>query len=114
MTIAPTPSARLHARRRDVVGPTRDARPLEPRRRFGWSLGLVSGTTALTDAVPLERRARTQGAVDVLVSIGGAGAGMTSGVVMDAWSFGTLGVLCAVLAVALTGALMLQPGAGRG
>ena len=64
--------------------------------------------------MPLERRARTQGSVDVLVSIGGAGAGMASGVVMDAGSFGTLGVLCAVLAAALTGALMLQPGAGRG
>lgn len=75
---------------------------------LGWSLGLVSGTTALTNAVPLERRAQVQGSVDVLVAIGGAGAGMASGLVMSTWSFGTLGVLCAVLAIALTVLLTLR------
>src|SRR5699024_3860450 len=75
---------------------------------LGWSLGLVSGTTALTNAVPLERRAQVQGSVDVLVAIGGAGAGMASGLVMSTWSFGTLGVLCAVLAIALMVLLTLR------
>jgi hypothetical protein len=33
---------------------------------LGWNLGLVAGTALLTDAVPLERRARTQGTVDLV------------------------------------------------
>ena len=42
---------------------------------LGWNFGLVSGSAIITDAVPLETRARTQGLVDVSIAIAGAGAG---------------------------------------
>jgi MFS family permease len=41
---------------------------------LGWNLGLVSGTTLVTDAVPLATRARTQGVVDFGIALAGAGA----------------------------------------
>lgn len=68
---------------------------------LGWSLGLIAGTTAVTAALPIEFRARTQGSIDVFVAIGGASAGALSGVVVAAWSYGTLGVLTGVLAALL-------------
>ncbi len=68
---------------------------------LGWSLGLIAGTTAVTAALPLEFRARTQGSIDVFVAIGGASAGALSGVVVAAWSYGTLGVLTGILAALL-------------
>lgn len=74
---------------------------------LGWSLGLVAGTTAVAENLPLERRARTQGSVDVLVSLGGAGAGVLSGVVVSAWSYGTLCVLGGVVAIILVALLAL-------
>lgn len=74
---------------------------------LGWSFGLVAGTTAITANLPLARRARTQGSVDVLVSLGGAVAGAVSGVVVTTWSFGTLCVLGAVVAALLLPALAL-------
>lgn len=84
---------------------------------LGWSFGLVAGTTAITANLPLARRARTQGSVDVLVSLGGAVAGAASGVVVTTWSFGTLCVLGAVVAALLLPALALHRSAsnsGRG
>ncbi len=42
---------------------------------LGWNFGLVSGSAIITDAVPLETRARTQGQVDVSIAIAGAGGG---------------------------------------
>ena len=43
---------------------------------FGWNLGLVSGTTLVTNAVPLATRARTQGMVDLGIALAGAGGGI--------------------------------------
>lgn len=68
---------------------------------FGWSLGLVSGTTMLSAAVPLATRARTQGSVDLTIAIAGAGGGMASGFVVAGASFATLSVLGGVLALAI-------------
>jgi MFS family permease len=36
---------------------------------LGWNFGLVSGSTVITDAVPLALRARTQGTVDLVVAV---------------------------------------------
>ena len=80
---------------------------------LGWSFGLIAGTTAITANLPLDRRARTQGSVDVLVSLGGALAGVVSGVVVAAWSFGTLCVLGAIVATLLLPLLALRGGGGR-
>lgn len=57
---------------------------------LGWNLGLVSGTTLVTDAVPLATRARTQGVVDFGVALAGAGGGLSSGLIVTATSYATL------------------------
>jgi MFS family permease len=68
---------------------------------LGWNLGLVSGTAMITDAAPLESRARTQGAVDLCVALAGAGGGITSGLIMAATSYSALSVGGGVLALAV-------------
>ncbi|MER7276584.1 MFS transporter [Dactylosporangium sp. NPDC000244] len=68
---------------------------------FGWNLGLVSGTAMITDAAPVERRARVQGNVDLCIALAGAGGGMASGLVMTATSYATLGITGGVLALAV-------------
>jgi MFS family permease len=66
---------------------------------LGWNLGLVSGTTLVTDAVPLATRARTQGTVDLGIALAGAGAGLSSGLIITATSYATLTLLSGVLAL---------------
>ena len=66
---------------------------------LGWNLGLVSGTTVVTNAVPLATRARTQGTVDLGIALAGAGAGLSSGLIITATSYATLALLCGVLAL---------------
>lgn len=65
----------------------------------GWNLGLVSGTTLVTDAVPLETRARTQGVVDLGIALAGAGGGLSSGLIFAATSYGTLTLTSGLLAL---------------
>jgi MFS family permease len=66
---------------------------------LGWNLGLVSGTTLVTDAVPLATRARTQGTVDLGIALAGAGGGLSSGLIITATSYATLALLGGVLAL---------------
>jgi MFS family permease len=65
----------------------------------GWNLGLVSGTTLVTDAVPLETRARTQGTVDLGIALAGAGGGLSSGLIFAATSYATLTLAGGLLAL---------------
>jgi MFS family permease len=65
----------------------------------GWNLGLVSGTTLVTDAVPLETRARTQGVVDLGIALAGAGGGLSSGLIFAATSYATLTLAGGLLAL---------------
>lgn len=67
----------------------------------GWSLGLVSGTAIITDAVPLATRARTQGLVDVAIAIAGAMGGMASGLVAATAGYPLLAVGAGILALAI-------------
>jgi MFS family permease len=68
---------------------------------LGWNLGLVSGTTVVTDAVPLATRAQTQGTVDLGIALAGAGAGLSSGLIITASSYATLSLLGGVLALSI-------------
>lgn len=68
---------------------------------LGWNLGLLSGTAIVTDATPLESRARTQGAVDLCVALAGATGGMLSGVVVAASSYAVLSLVGGALALAM-------------
>ena len=65
----------------------------------GWNLGLVSGTALVTDAVPLESRARTQGVVDLGIALAGAGGGLSSGLIFAATSYATLTLTSGLLAL---------------
>ena len=73
---------------------------------LGWNFGLVSGTAMVTDAVPLSRRASTQGSVDLTISLAGATGGMGSGFVVAAAGYATLSIAGGVLALALVPVLL--------
>ena len=64
---------------------------------LGWNLGLVSGTTLVTNAVPLATRARTQGMVDLGIALAGAGGGLSSGLIITASSYATLTIAGGIL-----------------
>jgi len=66
---------------------------------LGWNLGLVSGTTVVTDAVPLATRARTQGVVDLGIALAGAGGALSSGLIITAASYATLSLAGGLLAL---------------
>lgn len=68
---------------------------------LGWNLGLISGTALLVDATTPQNRARTQGSVDVLIALAGAGSSALSGVVMAGTSFAGLSLSGGLLAVLL-------------
>lgn len=74
---------------------------------IGWNLGLVSGTSIVTDAVPLPVRARTQGSVDLCVALAGAGAGIGSGALVAATSYPTLSLAGATVALIVLGGIGL-------
>ena len=66
---------------------------------LGWNLGLIAGTAMVVDATTPADRGRTQGRVDVLVALSGAGGAAVSGAVVAASSYGTLGLLGGALAL---------------
>jgi MFS family permease len=72
---------------------------------LGWNFGLVSGSAIITDAVPLETRARTQGLVDVSIAIAGAGGGLASGIVVDVAGYSTLSLAGGLVALAIVPAI---------
>ncbi|TFV55462.1 MFS transporter [Mycobacterium sp. PS03-16] len=74
---------------------------------FGWSLGLIAGTTTVTDATPIGARARTQGTVDLFIAVAGAAGGLFSGLVVAQTGFPTLAVIGAVTAATLGPILLL-------
>jgi MFS family permease len=57
---------------------------------LGWNIGLITGTTMVIDATPIEIRAKTQGTIDVFVSLSGATGGVLSGIVMMHSSYAVL------------------------
>lgn len=75
---------------------------------LGWNLGLVGGTTIITDEVPLTTRARTQGTVDLCIAVAGAGGGLTSGMIVAATDYTVLAVTGGVIALSIVPALALS------
>ncbi|MFE5851727.1 MFS transporter [Streptomyces sp. NPDC056500] len=69
---------------------------------LGWSMGFVSGTALVTDALPPATRAATQGTVDVGLAVAAATGGMASGLVFAGGGYDLLalsgGFLILVLA----------------
>ncbi|MCM4076579.1 MFS transporter [Paractinoplanes hotanensis] len=75
---------------------------------LGWNFGLISGTTYIVESTTPETRARTQGSVDVLIALSGAGGGAASAVITDATSFATLSLAGGLLALLLIPVLVWQ------
>ena len=76
---------------------------------LGWNLGLVSGTTLVTNAVPLATRARTQGMVDLGIFLAGAGAGLSSGLIITATSYATLTIAGGILGLLIIPIAAIAP-----
>ena len=68
---------------------------------LGWNFGLISGTALVIDATVPQNRARTQGTIDVLIALAGAGGGAMSGMVMAATDFAFLSLAGGFLALIL-------------
>ncbi|WP_426183462.1 MFS transporter [Microbacterium sp. TWP3-1-2b2] len=68
---------------------------------LGWNFGLIAGTALVVDSTVPANRARTQGTIDVLIALAGAGGGAMSGVVMASTSYSILSVSGGVLALLL-------------
>ena len=68
---------------------------------LGWNFGLISGTALIVDSTTPDNRAKTQGSIDVLIAIAGAGGGAASGVIMGMTSYATLSLAGGVLALLL-------------
>ncbi|HYF38734.1 MAG TPA: hypothetical protein VD930_03515, partial [Gemmatimonadales bacterium] len=63
---------------------------------LGWSGTMVSGSTLLSESVPVELRASAQGLSDLIMGLAGASAGALSGVVVESWGYPTLTLLAAL------------------
>ncbi|MBE1523439.1 MFS transporter [Nesterenkonia lutea] len=67
----------------------------------GWNVGLIAGTALVVDSTVPENRPRTQGSIDVLIALAGAGGGAMSGMVVAATSFAHLSLGGGLLALLL-------------
>lgn len=68
---------------------------------LGWNMGLIAGTALVVDATVPANRARTQGTVDVLIAVAGAGGGAMSGLVVAQTSYAVLSIAGGILALLL-------------
>ncbi len=68
---------------------------------LGWSCTMISGSTLLTESVPLKNRPGVQGTADLTMGIAGASAGLLSGVVVGFGSYALLNTIAAALIVLL-------------
>jgi MFS family permease len=72
---------------------------------LGWNFGLISGTALVVDSTVPDNRPRTQGIIDVLIALAGAGAGAISGIIMSTAGFAILALAGGLLALLLIPAL---------
>jgi hypothetical protein len=68
---------------------------------FGWTLGLVGGSSLLTASVPPSYRVAVQGAADLMMSVCGGLAGLGYGFLMNGVGYPMLSVISAVATLLL-------------
>lgn len=68
---------------------------------LGWNFGLIAGTALVVDATAPAHRAKTQGSIDVLIALAGAGASALSGLLLAASSYATVAVVGGLLSLLL-------------
>ena len=73
---------------------------------LGWSFAMIAGSSLLTGAFPAHERANVQGAADFTMVASGAVAGLASGVIVEAASFGSLSHWAGVAALSLVAAAL--------
>ena len=74
---------------------------------FGWSLGISAGSAMVTDASPLDRRARIQGSVDVSLALAGAMGGLASGYMVALAGYTALSLAGGVLGLLMVPLIVL-------
>lgn len=74
---------------------------------LGWNLGLISGTVYIVDSTNASSQAKIQGAIDVLISLGGASAGALSGIVVANSSYAVLSLGGGILSLLLIPVVIL-------
>ena len=74
---------------------------------LGWSCTLVSGSTLLTQVIPLRDRPAAQGVADLVMGLTAAAGGALAGVVFDRLGYAVLAVAVGLLA-ALVGVVALR------
>ncbi len=79
---------------------------------LGWSCTLISGSTLLTEVLPLRQRPAAQGVADVAMGLAGGGGGALAGVIVGQWGYPALAVAAGVVAV-LLGVLVVLAGGRR-
>ena len=80
---------------------------------LGWNLGLVAGTALIVDGTTPAERPHTQGMIDVLVALAGAGAGASSGLVAAAFGYQLLSIGSGLIGLALLPLIVRLPRPGR-
>ena len=78
---------------------------------LGWNFGVIAGTALVVDGTVPQNRPRTQGSVDVLIALAGAGGGAMSGMVMSGTSYAGLSLLGGAMALLLIPVLLWARGA---
>ena len=77
---------------------------------FGWSCGLIAGSTLVTESVGVEMRPTAQGGTDLLMGLGAAVAGVVGGPLLALGGFGLVSAVSAVLVVPLVVVWLQAPG----
>lgn len=72
---------------------------------IGWNLGLVGGSAALTEGVPVRSRVGVQGVSDLLMTSSGVVGTLVAGIVNETSGFAVLSIGAAVLSGALAAAV---------
>lgn len=75
---------------------------------LGWSCTMVSGSTLLTESIDSSHRPTVQGATDLTMGMGGALAGLLSGVVVGIGSYAILNGIAATLILVLIAVVALE------
>lgn len=65
---------------------------------IGWSVGLIAGTTLVSESVPVSARVEVQGTADLAMSLCGGVAAFASGFIKQAWGFHALADSAAIAA----------------
>ncbi|MDF2606747.1 MAG: ydeG [Bacillales bacterium] len=68
---------------------------------LGWNFGLISGTALIVDSTTTSTRAKTQGKVDVMIALSGAGGSAMSGLIVAGSSYLTLSLAGGILSLLL-------------